>query len=175
VVLSKRVRADGFNIYSGSSDLFNEIKGDDVRIGYKDGQFKAFDAKEIEDGWMFLDNVDGNFDAGVVKIKDNKQADKSEIPIFTGDNVKEPDVASEEDKQAEDKKNLKKWAISQYNMLGNDMIELAGIENRNKLIDNLPYQILYAIAKMNGFDPKVDGGKRINAIKTYLKAWKPEK
>lgn len=58
---SKETREDVVK-YVGVSNLFNEVKGAEFKLGFKDGEFRAFEANaQPEEGWIYLSDPEGNF------------------------------------------------------------------------------------------------------------------
>ena len=158
IIPMRKYRMDGYIRYSGESNLFNTIEGDVAKIGYKDGQFKAFEANEIEDGWLYLDQKNNSFDWGLNRVPEN---------INSKDNLTAAEMA-----------NAALDAIADYNEIMSGIFSFDDIEVREDFISYLSYHQLYALANniMIGmkFDSKKAGGRKMKHVKKYLLNWKPE-
>jgi hypothetical protein len=157
IIPQKKNRMDGYIIYEGESRMFDHIKGEVAKIGYRAGQFKAFEANEVEIGWLYLDQKNQNFDSEITLPS---------IITSTGTGV---EITPEE---------KKKYAAYNYDMIMNHEATYADINDRESFVNNLSYQQLLAFVTNESigmkFDSRKAGGRKLEHVKKYLLNWKPE-
>ena len=63
VQAKSKTKKEGYTEYVGVSVLFDGVNGDIFKIGYKDGEFKAFELGEVMDGWIYVGQAENNFNS----------------------------------------------------------------------------------------------------------------
>jgi hypothetical protein len=142
IIPMKKKRMDGYILYVGESDLFNNIEGGVAKIGYKDGQFKAVEGDEIEPGWRYLNDKDLDFDSVVFPDQT--------LEVING---------TESDNIDEDGAGI--WIVNE---------EKEGDLSLPIDLSKMKYPELYAYAVSFGFVAEKSGNRKKNTLMKYLES-----
>jgi hypothetical protein len=142
IIPMKKKRMDGYILYVGESDLFNNIEGGVAKIGYKDGQFKAVEGDEIESGWMYLNDKDLDFDSVVFPDQT--------LEVING---------TESENIDEDGAGI--WIVNE---------EKEGDLSLPIDLSKMKYPELYAYAVSFGFVAEKSGNRKKNTLMKYLES-----